>query len=366
MYINSIGIPVSELSYASAQFDFLDDDQLQNLYTDWVSNDTFLIIKKTQNENVEYKFMKAAKRGNDIYQYKLNKKLSTLKENVLAGIESYQHVDSSSTNTFFITLTTDPKNYENSKTAWHDLSYQLNLFLANFYKKLKNHYASMGFKLKIKINKLRSYEMHENSYPHVHLLIQMYTVDYAGHITPLVISDCFNFNNKNRAPDWLNNMVHDAWTSQIVDVQAIIQNQSGIALVDYILKYIFKNEWNKLNDVSVKHTLCLAYQWALGMRSYACSRAFVRTTNDLIVKSITQTREINYEFIGLIEFKNLNEFLQKKEMLDKYKNKDNVQKWSYVLDDIDAILSFIYMPSHLKIRYGRQKYRQRRSFGGAS
>ena len=365
MYINSIGIPVSELSYARSEFNFLDDAQLQNLYLDWVSNDVFLIIKKTTNEQTQYKCMKASKRGNDVYQYRLQKKLSVLKENVLRGITSYMHSDSFSTNTFFITLTTDPKNYENSKSAWHDLSYQLNLFLSNFYKRLKKHYLDMGFNLKIKIDKLRSYEMHENSYPHVHLLVQLYTVDYQGHVTPLVVSDCFDYNGKNRAPDWLNDMVHEAWTSQIVDVQAIINDEKGIGLVDYILKYIFKNQWDKLNDVNVKHTLCLAYQWAMGMRSYACSRAFMRATNDLIVKSITQTQIILYEFIGLIEFKNLNEFLQKKEMLDKYKNKDNTQKWSYVLSDIDAILNYIYMPSHLKIRYGRQKYRQRRSFGGA-
>jgi hypothetical protein len=102
------------------------------------------------------------------------------------------------------------------------------------------------------------------------------------------------------------------------------------------------------------------------MRSYACSRAFVRTTNDLIVKSITQTDNLSFEFIGLIEFKNLNEFLEKRDDLEKYKEKDNKQKWTYILNDIDAILSFIYMPSRLKIRYGQRRYRYRRSIGGST
>ena len=98
-----------------------DLDRIIEYFTEWVSYDEYLIFRK---ENIytfekEYKAVKAAKRGNDVYAYKLNKRLKHLDN--LPQIEFFNYKDRNrkqKTRALFLTLTRARKSKTLDRNLW--------------------------------------------------------------------------------------------------------------------------------------------------------------------------------------------------------------------------------------------------------
>ena len=101
--------------YISVGFSEVDIEYLKDSYLEWRDNDEYIFLQKqTSNLRIlgevktEFIAIKCSKRGNDVYWWRVNKRLKflyKLKEKTLFD----PHANLKTTNVFFVTLTYDTK-----------------------------------------------------------------------------------------------------------------------------------------------------------------------------------------------------------------------------------------------------------------
>jgi hypothetical protein len=134
-------------------------DEVQELYQTWVNQDEGFVLQLQYGSKHNFKkrtiAVKCAKRGNDVYRYRVNNRLKLL-SNALesAGIK----ISSTRANTIFVTLTTAASGL-NIREAWDNIGKRWNRLLSAF----KSKYGSLDH--------VRSWESTEAGYPHVHALM---------------------------------------------------------------------------------------------------------------------------------------------------------------------------------------------------
>ena len=222
-------------------------------YSTWVNYTEWLVFKGIEDipfsvPEVRYKVAKASKRGNDVYNWRVRKRLKDLdkikdKPHTLGYFS--RGIAKPLTAALFITLT-----YSREGTLferWGDVGKQFDKWRS----RITSKYGKFEF--------MRCWEAHEDGYPHIHVLLVFQDAEFS----------VFRYNRKYRIQE----KPYFEWEHGYVDVQACRDLKDGIS---YIAKYIGKI--HNVSNKGDKNNLTLALTWFYGKRSWSLSRAF----NDLI------------------------------------------------------------------------------------
>ena len=129
-----------------------------NKYKQW--RDQKVYLKFEDDEGKIHLFL-GCKRGNEKHKRKIKRKLKKIKEEFKES-----QVNRSYSDIVFITLTCNREKFLNQFDAWNHLSHYVNDFLENLKKKLRR--IGNGI-----IAFLKAYELHDDLFPHVHLIIKL-------------------------------------------------------------------------------------------------------------------------------------------------------------------------------------------------
>ena len=137
----------------------LSHKELLKIYKEWRDSDEFMIIANAEKR--QYRAIKCAKRGNDVYQWRVAQRFKELDE--LAEGMGFDRIFNISdhkpmTNVLMITLTYDSKRCSIGD-AWHNIGSDWNRFTANLERKFG------------KISFVRAWEGYKSGYPHIHAVV---------------------------------------------------------------------------------------------------------------------------------------------------------------------------------------------------
>ena len=220
---------------------FIDINKVVDLYRCWRDQNEYLWLDGFDLNDMYIKtlFVKASKRGNDVFQHRIKKVFGIF--NRLDPIHFFTDEDSHKRSSMlFVTLTVDPKKYSLDQ-SWQQIGEQLHLFET----KLRNKYGSFV--------KLRVWESHESGFPHVHIV-------YYFHKKQFPVFSHWSKNNKGksrltwRIPTVHRDNIKAMWgMGSIVDVQAV---QDTLTAFNELTKYVTKTVFNKKGDLT-NAMLCL-------------------------------------------------------------------------------------------------------------
>jgi len=244
-------IPKPRLEYYRAllSFDNPDLDKIIDIFIYWSKFVEYLIFRK---ENVytyekEYKAVKAAKRGNDVYSWKLKKRLRYLYN--LPKIEFFNFKDRSNsqkTRAIFITLTY--RRDLHIDEAWEQVGSDYNRWITRMRK-------TFG-----KIDTIRCWEAQRDGYPHIHCVLLFYDYEF----------DTFFYNGKWRISR--KRELEKYWAWGFLDMWGIYSLGAGVG---YVLKYVTKvNNALLAKKLDRKMVLSLALMWIFCKRAYSVSKDF--------------------------------------------------------------------------------------------
>ena len=229
------------------------------LYEEWKDDAEYIVLKGTKDfiqkdldlkENVfpeyVYRFVKASKRGNDVYRYLVKKRLKPLEDipNVTFFKDDW---GVKNTNLLFVTLTYDTKRCDET-TAWKNIGIDYHLFCT----KLRQEYGH--------IECFRTWESTGHYYPHVHVLIGFKDKSFPVFIhTDKEGKRSFRISKKDK------DKIASFWHSN-VDVQGVDDTKDAIdELTKYVTKDLCSEKGNKTNAM-----ICLFRR-----QSYAITEGFV-------------------------------------------------------------------------------------------
>jgi len=238
----------------------IDEDEVTECYKAWRDDPEYFILKGSKEYlqkaldgsgdelflSYVYKFIKASKRGNDVYRYLVEKKLGVLKE--IRNIEFFQdNLRSKNTRLLFVTLTYDIKRCD-VKSAWENIGKDYHLL----YSKLEKEYG--------KIEAFRTWESTNNYYPHVHVLFYFKDKSFPVFVhTDKKGKRSFRISKKDK------DCIASFWHSN-VDIQGVDNTRNAIKeLTKYITKDLCSKKGDKTN----------AMIWNFRKQSYAISKGFV-------------------------------------------------------------------------------------------
>ena len=142
----------------------LNFEELKEFYRNWRDYDEYVVLQK-QSDNSRNKggvekqtiALKCAKRGNDVYWWRVGKRLKflhNLKDRTLFD----PHGNVKLSNILFVTLTCDTKQFM-IQEVWETIGLDFNNWIRNLRKK----YGRISY--------LRCWEPSKRGYPHVHILM---------------------------------------------------------------------------------------------------------------------------------------------------------------------------------------------------
>ena len=296
---------------------------LATAYAEWLLDDLGIVLKKTQETwssegdwmtRVSYQFTKARKRGNDLDAFRIDRRMRTVRDNVIPYCQSSDlRKPLKNTRALYVTLTVDPRLTDGDlETAWRNIGRQFN----DFKSRLSRVFETVIAEVKngefvethrsCKIQVLRSWEAHKSGQPHVHAILCFEDFCFG------IFQDArFRWRAK------LKDRIQDAWPYGFVDVRALTPGTLEKELTN-VLWYVSKNlssmDYRLVRSWPKKRRLTQSILWYLGARSFSISRGLTKPSGDDLIKrtSITQNRLdgdgfdielISWEFLGLIHRK---------------------------------------------------------------
>jgi hypothetical protein len=264
----------------------VDFQELQAFYREWRDFIEYIVLQK-QTANLRMKgevdretfAIKCAKRGNDVYWWRVGKRLRSfqgLKEHTIFD----PHSNFKLSNVLFVTLTYDIKK-STIREAWETIGEDFNTWIRNLRKKFG------------RISYLRCWEASRKGYPHIHVVMIFH--DYEFNVTRI--------NGKYRI---LEKEAFEKSYHSFVDVQAIREMKQGIR---YVTKYL-----TKIQNENQKQNLTLALCWLFRKRSYAISGDFnklivTKTRSNILVQvdlnGVEIRLKVEYIFVGIFSAKRL-------------------------------------------------------------
>jgi len=236
------------LAYARSYFlGYRDRDPdlegLKQFYVEWRDFNEYIVVQK-QSDNLriageidkETIAVKCAKRGNDVYWWRVGKRIKQL-YNLKAQTLFDPRSNIKRSNVLFVTLTYDAKRTTITE-AWATEGEDFNKWIRNLRKKLG------------RISYFRSLEASKKGYPHIHILMMFHEYDFK--VTEM--REKYRIREKEA--------FEKSWHS-FVDVQAIRKLRDGVR---YVTKYLTKTK-----NESKTQVLTLALCWLFRKRSFAIS-----------------------------------------------------------------------------------------------
>jgi hypothetical protein len=266
----------------------LSDGELIHRFQAWSSSPLWLVFSRSTSTGPAFSRSLAAKRGNDVYAWRLRERLDELSHRV----QELVRVDSTHTNAVFVTLT-DP-HIGSRSASWLSIGERWNRFMANMRK------------LDPGVKQVRSWESTANGWPHIHALLVFPSVDFK---TQLRWSE-----GRRGKPGRMVSRVNGTrawrryWTGHM-DVQGCETTKGAVS---YITKEVLKSSLESSSSEGYKGVLTQAICWASGRRSYSASRSLAsglehsdasfgeRPLDALKRVSLTQT-DSPWELEGMME-----------------------------------------------------------------
>ena len=240
----------SKLSYADPDLEYINKG-----FVYWANYTEYLIFRKENIYTYEKKWLavKAAKRGNDVYAWRLSKRLGFLKS--LPEIKFFHFKDRSKrhkTKTLFATLTY--RRDTRLDLAWEEVGKDFNRWLSG----LRRKYG--------KVHVLRAWEAQRDGFPHIHCVLYFEEYEFKT----------FFYNGKWRVD--LKGEISKNWHWGFVDVFALASLGSGVG---YVVKYLTKVHGCLLKEViDDKMVLTLAMMWIFKKRAFSVSKGFKELSCD--------------------------------------------------------------------------------------
>lgn len=267
--------------------------QLKGLYSNWVNLTEFLLLMKwTGIDKKEFYAVPCAKRGNQIYYWRNQKRFRHLwrKLERMGGSIFDPHGNSKKTNLLFVTLTWDPSDISLRDSWEKELSKQFNKWITA---------ARMKFG---RISVLRSWESFESGFPHVQAMLYFHGKQFSA----------FRHGRKFRIQE--KEDLQCGYPSHI-DVQAMHSWKGAVGYVGkYILKQLASEEFNEPGAQN-KQLLTLSLCWIFRKQSYSMSRDFVDLMQDLhnsksswaqmMLDGEPVHETVSWTFIGVFSYKEL-------------------------------------------------------------
>jgi len=244
-------VPKHRLEYYRAllSFDNPDLDKIIDIFIYWSKFVEYLIFRK---ENIytyekEYKAVKAAKRGNDVYSWKMKKRLRHLYN--LPRIEFFNFKDRSrvqKTRAIFITLTY--RRVLHIDEAWEQVGLDYNRWITRMRKVFG------------KIDVIRCWESQKAGFPHIHCVLLFHDAEF----------DTFFYNGIWRISR--KREFEEYWAWGFTDMWGIYSLDAGVG---YVLKYLTKvNNALLAEKIDRKMVLSLALMWIFRKRAFSVSKEF--------------------------------------------------------------------------------------------
>jgi hypothetical protein len=258
------------LNVAQGYFKNLDDlTLLEELYVFWRDFAEYLVLrslhvhpKKLTNE-WGYVAVKCSKRGNDVYVWRVKKRLGWLfkiseKDVKFFSVSDFKPNKKIFTQAIWITLTYDVKRCSKEE-AWENIGVEWNRFISA----LRRKYG--------KISVVRTWEATNRGYPHIHAILLFHEAKFEvfPNLEEFEGKLVLRFRVKKKSE------IASYWHS-FVDVQGL---NSVKRLVGYMWKYQTKT---LLNSNSPKGVLSMALMWLFRKRSFSVSGDFRKMLSDLI------------------------------------------------------------------------------------
>lgn len=224
----------------------LDFQELEKFYLEWRGFAEYVTWQRQENNlrvpgevKKEAIAFKCSKRGNDVYWWRVWKRLRFLNE-LEDGAFFDPHRNFKKSNVVFVTLTYDVKKSA-MRNAWETIGEDFNRWIRNLRKKFG------------RISHLRCWEASKKGFPHIHVLMVFH--DYKFQVTRI--------KGKYRVQE---KEAFEKSYHSFVDVQAVRKIREGIK---YVTKYLTKTKYE-----SQSQTLTLALCWLFRKRSFAVSEDF--------------------------------------------------------------------------------------------
>jgi hypothetical protein len=231
-------------------------EQITEKYTDWVSEDTYMILSKWNKEKSKNDVyaVKCSKRGNDVYHSRVKSRFVGLshKAEKLTFFNPKDRSNEKTTSALWVTLTYDTK-LRSYNEAWEQIGVEFNNFMA---------YIRRNFG---KVSCCRVFESFENGYPHIHCILLFQESIFS------VFRDTngqFRVHEKDK--------IAQGWHSN-VDVKAMSSLAGGFS---YLKKYLLKGIDFETADSKGLKTLSLC--WIFRKRAFSVSGIFRKALSDLI------------------------------------------------------------------------------------
>jgi hypothetical protein len=286
-----------------------------DIFEEWYKDAEYIVMRGTRNyiqetlffnpETLEYpshvypdsypehvyRFIKASKRGNDVYQYLVKKRLKPLED--LPDVTFFKdNWGEKNTSLLFITHTYNTNRCDEA-TAWKNIGKEFHLF----YTKLRQEYGDIEY--------FRTWESTGHYYPHIHIIIAFKEKSF-----PVFVHTDKDGHRSFRIPQTDKDKIASFWHSH-VDVQGVDNTKDAIdELTKYVTKDLCSDKGNKTNAM-----ICLFRR-----QSYAITRGFVSLIKNNFSK-VTEENDIedvgtfdlikdemyncnsdfyNWEFIGIL------------------------------------------------------------------
>ena len=225
----------------------LSTNEIIEIYESWVKQkDYYVLWERGKSKGKAYL---CAKRGIDVYNFKINQKFKEIEKLAyFYGEKTLFDINQSNpkTNCLFVTLTYDTKLASLSE-AWKIISEQYNRFVSAIKRKFG------------KVAILRVFESFQNGYPHIHaiMLFDDSQFDVFEHWNKKGTKSTFRINQKSDFEKY--------WHSH-VDITAVHTIKGALG---YLTKYL-----KKAYDKNSKYKLTLAMLWLHHKQAFAISGKF--------------------------------------------------------------------------------------------
>jgi hypothetical protein len=232
-------------------------------YAEWVNEVKYMILSRWNGSENEVFAVKCAKRGNDVYRFRVHRRFKGLcsKADDLIFFNPKDR-GKKKTRALWVTLTYDVKHCS-FEEAWRNIGIEFNRFMAYVRKKFGN------------VSCCRVFESFENGYPHIHGIL-------------LFESTCFNVfrDRKSQFRVHSKKIIARGWHSN-VDVKGMHSLAGGFS---YLKKYLLKNINVEKADSKALKTLALC--WAYRKRAFSVSGRFRQLLSDLITYLHNSNRQL--------------------------------------------------------------------------
>jgi len=244
-------VPKPRLEYYRALLSFDNPDLVKiiDAFIYWSKFVEYLTFRKEDIHTYEkeYRLVKAAKRGNDVYSWRLNNRLKHLYN--LPQIEFFNFKDRNreqKTRAIFVTLTYARN--ERLDVLWEEIGKDFNRWVSA----MKRRYG--------KISIIRCWEAQQDGYPHIHCVLMFHETEFKT----------FFYNGKWRISQ--KRELEELWKWGYSDLFALYSLGAGVG---YVLKYVTKVNNALLSEkMDRKLVLSLALMWIFKKRAFSVSRDF--------------------------------------------------------------------------------------------